>query len=259
MRSDPPVGQYLLPVMDYMDMVREMRTGVTKQGQGLNADALQNQTATAVQQVFTASQARMKLIARVMAEGVRDMFALLHATIRKHGQEAQTVRLRNQWIQVDPRNWKTRNDMTINVALGNGDKAAQIGQLMIIGNAQEKLLARRQDNLVDDTCLWNTASELVKLTGHKNPDRFFNDVTQKNPDGSPKYPAPPPQPDPKLQVEQMKQQGKQAEVAQKGQLDQQKAQLDAYHEQVQAMADIEVARFKAAMMSDLRCWTQRSK
>jgi len=110
------------PALAYMDSVREMRTGVTRQGQGVDANALQNQSATAVAQVFTASQARMKLIARILAEGVRDIFSLLHATIRKHGQASQTVRLRNQWVSVDPRQWKTRDDMTINVGLGTGGK-----------------------------------------------------------------------------------------------------------------------------------------
>jgi hypothetical protein len=84
--------------MAYMDGLLEMRTGVTRQGQGVDADALQNQSATAVAHVFSASQARMKLIARIMAEGVRDIFALLHHTIRSHGQEKQTVRLRNKWV-----------------------------------------------------------------------------------------------------------------------------------------------------------------
>ncbi len=40
--------------------------------------------------MFSASQMRIKLIARIMAEGVRDIFSLLHATIRKHGQQLQT-------------------------------------------------------------------------------------------------------------------------------------------------------------------------
>lgn len=37
-----------------------------------------------------------------MAEGVRDIFSLLRATIRKHGQQLETVRLRNAWVDVDP-------------------------------------------------------------------------------------------------------------------------------------------------------------
>src|SRR5262249_20263529 len=46
------VGE-LLPVMQFMDAIREMRSGVTRQGQGVDANALQNQSATAVNQVFT--------------------------------------------------------------------------------------------------------------------------------------------------------------------------------------------------------------
>jgi hypothetical protein len=114
-------------------------------GQGLDANALQNQSATAANQLFTAAQARMKMIARIFAEtGIRDLFALIHATIRKHGQEAATVRLRNQWITVDPREWKTRNDMTIHVGLGTGGKQEQAALAMSILNIQEEDGRRRQ-------------------------------------------------------------------------------------------------------------------
>jgi hypothetical protein len=113
----PDITTSIYPMLQYLDAELETRTGLAKQTQGLDANALQNQSATAVAQVFSASQMRIKLIARIMAEGVRDIFALLHGTIRKHGQQIQTVRLRNAWVNVDPRNWKTRDDMTINVGL----------------------------------------------------------------------------------------------------------------------------------------------
>ena len=118
----PDITTSIYPMLQYLDAELETRTGLAKQTQGIDANALQNQSATAVAQVFSASQMRIKLIARLMAEGVRDMFALLHGTIRKHGQQPQTIRLRNAWINVDPRNWKTRDDMTINVGLGAGGK-----------------------------------------------------------------------------------------------------------------------------------------
>ncbi len=215
------------PALAYMDSVREMRTGVTRQGQGVDANALQNQSATAVAQVFTASQARMKLIARILAEGVRDMFSLLHATIRKHGQEAQTVRLRNEWVQVDPRQWKTRNDMTINVGLGTGGKGERVAHLMGLANFQKELLLGGKSNLVDDAKLYNTFKELAKLMDYKNADQFVNDPMAKNPDGSPKFPPPQPQPDPKIMQLQI-----QAQLDEKA--DQRKAQIET----VQAQADI---------------------
>lgn len=257
--TQPIVGQ-LLPVMTYMDQVREMRSGVTRTGQGVDANALQNQSATAVNQVFTVAQAKMKLIARIFAEtGVRDMFWLLHATIRKHGQKAETVRLRNQWVSVDPRNWKTRNDMTIDVGLGTGGKAEQFAQTMALANFQKEMVIGGKTNIVDDQKLYNTAAKLSKLLGHKSPDQFFNDPSTKNPDGSLRYPPPEPQPDPKLQIEQMKQQGQMAQNAQKAQQEERKAQLDAVHEQIQAQADIEVARFKAQVDTMLAALDGRIK
>jgi hypothetical protein len=241
----PDITASIYPMMQYIDAELETRTGLSKQSQGVDANALQNQSATAVAQVFSASQMRVKLIARIMAEGVRDIFALLHHTIRSHGQEQQTVRLRNQWVPVDPRNWKTRDDMTINVGLGTGGKAQQFAQLMALAGIQEKLLAGGKANLVDDVALFNTASEITKIMGFKNPDRFFNDPSEKNPDGSLKHPPLPPPPDPKVQIEQAKLQGAQQIAAQKGQLEQQKAQNDAIHQQVKTQAEIELAKIKA--------------
>lgn len=236
----PDITSSIYPMLQYLDAELETRTGLAKQTQGIDANALQNQSATAVAQVFSASQMRIKLIARLMAEGVRDIFALLHGTIRKHGQQQQTVRLRNTWINVDPRNWKTRDDMTINVGLGSGGKAQQFAQTMAIANVQKELLAAGKTNLVGDRELYNTAAELTRIMGHKNPDAFFNDPTAINPQTGqllhppPAPPAPPP--DPKLIAAQAK-----------AQLDQQKAHNDALHQQVKIQAEVELARMRAGL------------
>jgi hypothetical protein len=224
----PDITSSVYPALQYMDATREMRTGVNNQSQGIDANALQNQSATAVAQVFSASQMRTKLIARILAEGVRDMFALLHGAIRRHGQQAQTVRLRNSWVQVDPRNWKTRNDMTINVGLGSGGKAQQFAQAMAVANFQKELLVGGKTNLVDDKGLYNTGAELLKIMGHKNPDKFLNDPSAKDPQtGQLLHPAPPPPEDPK--VTQIK-----LQAATAAESDKRKAEIEA----IQANADI---------------------
>ncbi|WP_430642303.1 portal protein, partial [Bradyrhizobium jicamae] len=62
----PDITASVYPAIQYFDSVREQRTGLSQQSQGLDANALQNQSATAVAQVFSASQMRTKLIARIM-------------------------------------------------------------------------------------------------------------------------------------------------------------------------------------------------
>lgn len=172
----PDITASIYPALQYFDATREWRTGVSRQGQGVDPNALQNQVATIANQMFNASQAKIKLIARIFAEtGIRDLFALLHGVIRRNGSQAQTVRLRNQWVNVDPRDWKERNDMTINVGLGTGSKSEQLAHMTTIIALQKEALAGGLAHMVTVDNLYNSAKEVVKLVGLKTVDRFFTD------------------------------------------------------------------------------------
>src|SRR5690349_11519024 len=80
-------------------------------------------------------------------------------------------------------------------------------------------------NMVGDRELYNTAVELTRIMGHKNPDRFFNDPTAVNPQTRKllhPLPAPPaPPPDPTVLALQAQ-----------AQVEQQKAQADAIHQKL---------------------------
>ena len=220
----PAIASEIFPVLQYADATREWRTGVNRQQQGLDANALQSQTATAAVQVYNAAQARMKLIARIFAEtGIRDLFSLLHATIRKHGGEPGTVRLRNQWVTVDPRDWKERNDMTINVGLGTGGKSERLAQLMALINLQKEALAAGKTNLVSDRNLYNAAREFARISEFKNYGDFFTDPGAQQP--------PPPPPDPKL-----------LQIQAQAQLERQQAQSQAAVHQQRAQSDAALAQ-----------------
>jgi len=248
----PDITGSVYPMMQYIDAEMETRTGLSKQMQGVDANALQNQSATAVAQVFSASQMRVKLIARIMAEGVRDIFSLLHGTIRKHGQQQQTVRLRNTWVPVDPRQWKTRNDMTIAVGLGSGGKAQQFAQMMALANVQKEMLAGGKANLVGDRELYNTAAELTKIMGHKNPDKFFNDPEAKDPQtGQLLHPPVPPPEDPKVTALKLKAQQDEKALTMKAEIEKLQAQADIATQQQKTQAEIALADKKADLEAQL--------
>ena len=68
------ISQQAFPLLEYLDTVREARTGVTRYSQGLDADSL-NKTATGINQLMTQTQMRMELIARIFSEtGVKELF-----------------------------------------------------------------------------------------------------------------------------------------------------------------------------------------
>jgi len=235
----PDIGNHVFPLLQYQDATREWRTGVSRQGQGVDPNALQNQVATIANQMFNAGQAKVKMIARIFAEtGIRDLFSLLHMTIRKNGSQAQTVRLRNQWVTVDPRDWKARADMTINVGLGTGSKSEQLAHLQLIIGAQKEAIAA---GLVSAKNLFHSAKELVKLAGHKNVDAFFT------PPGAPADPNDPasapigPPADPKH-----------AEIAARAQTDQAKITADAAHQKMKLDAQLAFEREKFALEKELK-------
>jgi hypothetical protein len=227
----PSIANHIFPVMQYFDATREWRSGVSRQSQGLDADALQNQTATAAQQEHNASHARMKLIARNFAEtGIKDLFWLLHATIRKNAKQEATVRLNNNWVPVDPRNWKTRNDLTVTVGLGQGGKKERIGEQMMLIELQKEAIANGQTRLVQPKHLYNSAKELAKLL-ETDVELFFGDPGDEPAEEKP---------DPKMM-----------ELQVKSELDQQSMQMKAEIEKLQAQADIETQNQKAATEAQL--------
>ncbi len=230
------IGPQVYSLLEYQDQRLETRTGFTKRGQGIEPDALSNQSATAAKIVENASQARVRLIARIFAEtGIRDLFWLLHSVIKKHGQEAAVVRLRNQWATVDPREWKTRDDLTIHVGLGQGSKMEQLAETNMIIAAQEKGVAA---GIVSRKNLYNTARRLTKIVGERDPEAFFVDPAKPpDPQQPATAPIPPPQ-DPAIAVKTAELQFKSQELQVKAQLDQRADERKAQIESVQAQADI---------------------
>jgi hypothetical protein len=240
----PDITQSIYPALQYLDSTREWRTGVSRQGQGVDPNALQNQVATIANQMLNAAQAKVKLIARIFAEtGIKDLFLLLHGTIRKHATQPATVRLRNSWTTVDPREWKTRNDMAINVGLGTGSKAEQLVQLQMIIAAQKEAVMGGLP-IVSAQNLYNSAKELTKLAGHQDADKFF---VKPGAPPDPQNPAAAPlqkPPDPKAQQAQ-------AMIDAKSKAEQAKTQADAAHQQMKAQADIAFQQQKAQIDAQL--------
>lgn len=212
------LGEFVYPLLEYYDNIKETRTGVTKQGQGLQPNALQNIGENAILDAASAARAKTKFIARIFAEtGIRDLFLLLHGVIRKNSSEEATVRLRGKWVKVDPRNWKTRNDMTVTVGLGTGSKESQIAFLMgLLGIQKEALLSGT--GLAAPKHLYNTLKKLVEMGDLKSVEPYFEDPEN--------VPPKPPQPDPKTVEAEGKLKLAAAEAQAKQQLAEQKAAAD---------------------------------
>lgn len=234
----PFMGQHGLALMEYIDTVRENRTGVTRYNQGLDANSL-NKTATGITQIMTAAQQRIELIARIFAEtGVKKIFQLILHCLSKYSMKPLVFRLRDKWVDYDPRQWSNWMDMTVNVGLGTGNKDQQLQHLMTIAQMQaEAVKMGGMGLLVTPKNLYNTQAKLVENAGFKNVEDFWTDPQDRMPE---------PQPDPKLELEKQKaeiEKGKaQMEMQAKEhqmQLDQRKADQEFAHKE--RMSQLEFA------------------
>jgi hypothetical protein len=208
------VAGQAFPMLEYVDKVLEGRSGVSKMSQGIDANILHGggptaaSTATGIAALQSAAAARIELMARVIAEtGVKHAFTLILALITKYQQRSKVIRLRNQWVEMDPRGWNTEFDMTTEVGLGTGNKMEQMQYLATILQGQKEALAMGGlGGLVTPVHLYHTYAKLIQLAGLKNVDQYFADPSQQ----PPQQQQPPP-PDPNLllvQVQAQVEQGK---------------------------------------------------
>ncbi len=229
--ATPQLEQASFSMLDYLDKLRESRSGVNKFSQGLNENALTSHTtATAVAATMTAAQSRVELIARCFAEtGVKQLMQNIYELVMKNQDHQRVIMLRNKWVPVRPDMWRDKMDCTVSVGIGNGNKDQQLmhltTMLQFAGDAMRGGL-----KIVNEQNMYNMGAALIKNMGFQNVDDFLT-----NPENLPE------QPDPREQMEQAELQLKQKELEIKAadvQVKQMKIQQEAAEAQVDAQLKV---------------------
>jgi len=168
----PWVGGQAFPMLEYVDGMRENRTGVTRYNQGIDANSL-NKTASGINQIMSASQQRIELIARIFAETlVKPIFQGILKLLTDGGMDKLAFRLRNEFVEYDPNEWRDWYDMTVNVGLGTGDKNQQLAHLQMIFQNQMSLL---QLGVATPKQIYTTMQKITENAGFKNVGDFWVD------------------------------------------------------------------------------------
>ena len=246
----PQVADQAFPMLAYMDQMQEKRTGVTQASQGLDPNVLQNATAAAVAMVQNAGAARIELIARLFAEtGVKDLFKNILHLVCKYQDKERIIRLRGKFVAIDPREWDSGYDISVNVGLGTGSREQQLTMISAILQKQEQLIGSMGvvNPLVSVSQYRNTLGRFIESAGFKDSSEFFNEITPEIEQQMAQ--AAQAQPDQEgavaqayAQVEQMKAQLKSESEAARIQLEREKAMADLAMQQ----AKLEIEREKAS-------------
>lgn len=195
------------PMLEFFDQVKKERTGVEQQ-MGLDPEVLQNQSATAASLANAARGERLELIARVFAEtGVRGLMRKILRLVVANQDKERVIRLRNEWVPMDPTDWNADMDVRINVGLGYGNDAQKMAFLGQVLSMQKDSMAAGLPMVSMDE-LHNTAEEIVKVAGLGSVDRYF-----KNPQALQQAPQQPPKPDPEMMKLKMEDERKREQMA----------------------------------------------
>ena len=224
----PFVGKEAFPVLGYLDEAKENRTGVSKASAGLNADALQSSTSSAVSATMSGAQGRIELICRHFAEGgLKAMFKTVNSLVVKHQNAQDVFRLNEKFIPVDPRYWDADKDMIVNVAISKSSDEEKFQVLSQFAGKQEQILQPLgpQNPLVSMQQYANTLTRMIEMAGFQDAQSFIN--TEVPP--MPPQPQEPPKPDPAEMLAQAE--------AMKAQVSAQKAMIDAETDRMKIIMD----------------------
>lgn len=232
--ENPLLGAPFYQLMDYLDRIKQNRIGATDFPNAVEPDAI-NAKAAFVDHFKTAALERITLMARVLAEGpIKQIFWKIIELTAKHQDKARMVKLRGKWVQIDPREWKNRLNMSVTVGLGTGNQQTTLNGAMGIMNIQAGMLqAGLGGRTVNEVNIYRAANAYAKAVFPKEHDSFFTNPAT--------LPPPQQQPNPDMIELQLKAHKMELQDQQKKEKMAFDAQMDARDKAFQA----EVTKFEA--------------
>ena len=246
------IAPQIAPILEYSDKVLRRRTGISEDAMALDLDKLQNQTATASAMAADQAHSKTEEYARNIANfgGLKRFFSCCLKLITKYQDRPRTIRLRGDWVAMDPRGWDADMDVTVNVGLGTGTRDRDIAMLMGVRNAQKEYVGifGPFNEFCNIGHISDTDRKMAEAAGLSNPDSYFPNISQeKIAEMRAQSAQKPPPPDPRMMEMQAKLQLQQAELKADIERKNMEAASDARLAQEKAFIDLNAARERSAM------------
>lgn len=241
-----------LTAIQYMDMVREQQSGITKNGMALGSEAIDPKSATQTRKEDRNEQARKRLMTRMIAETLLiPVFRKILKNIVRHQDFERQLKLNGKWVAMDPRGWHADLKARVATGLGHANRDEQMQYAMALLSVQQQA---HPLGLVTEKHLFKGAEKLCAALGYKQPEELF--LNPDSDEGKQIMQARAQQPpDPRMIEVQGKQQLAQAQLQIKTQL--QSVELQA--KQQQAMAEQKFAADKHYLEQQAKVAFDRGK
>ena len=165
-----PLQPQVFQFIEYMNTVKENRTGITRYNQGMDANSL-NKTATGITQIMNASSQRLELIARMFAEtGVKELFRHMIKMNQMFITEQTFIRVTDERKPIMPDDLEGSIDITVNVGVVAGSKQQQAQAMQLLLSMYPQLV---QAGIADLSHAAEAFGRLVEALGYKDVSNFI--------------------------------------------------------------------------------------
>ena len=234
----PPLPPHAFDMLGFLKQEQQSRTGVSDWMSGPQPSSLKHQTSGGISQMQTASSAKIRMIARVMAgSGLKQLGKNILRAMTENFSKKLTMEVKGRWLTVDPSSWPQDMHCEVEVGLGAGESQERVANLMLVAEWQDKMVSKGLTNIVSQRNVYETAKAACEAMGFKSEGRFFTDPLD----------AQWPQPEPALadKVKVMESQRRKEEDL----MDNQRGQLGML---VEAESNDQLARFRWAELEQKR-------
>lgn len=163
------------------DEVKEVRTGVTRLGMGINPDVFKNDNAYAtVGLMMNAAQNRIRMVSRNIANGgMTGLMKSIYKLFRENGEAPLTIQTSKGLANIDPKQLPPRNNIITSVAISPSEKQQRASNLMTIkGMLQQDQTIAPLYTMEQDRFM---TAEIMKLMGIDDVHNYLMPLEQFQP------------------------------------------------------------------------------
>lgn len=175
--SPKPFNPSSLAILEYVDTVKENRTGITKYNQGTDVSSL-NKTATGISLIQSAAMQRMELIGRIFGElGVKDFYLKCVLLYQKYLKKPFIAKVLGKEQEVSPDMIQGQIQATVNMGVVASVGVEEVTKIERILEVLFKVNEFFPGILTPET-VHNMMSRYIGASGFKNVDDFIGDIKE---------------------------------------------------------------------------------
>ncbi len=173
--KSPPLGPEAYTMLEYMDKRRSESTGISPD-QAASNQLVGAETAHGIERLMSAKEKLVGLVQRLLGETLfKEIWLQLRELLMKN-QSAVPAKINGAWHSIDPSSWRHRQNTTIAVGTGTGDKLKIQSALQSVLSFQEKLAMNPAGALLlSPKKGYNALDDFCKASGLRSAEKYFID------------------------------------------------------------------------------------